>query len=53
MGFDVTVITDNMPAFVMQNEQIDVFTSAADAICMDGHVVNKVGTFQIGLRKQR
>ena len=49
MGFDVTVITDNMPAFVMQNERIDVFTSAADAICMDGHVVNKVGTFQIAL----
>lgn len=49
MGFDVTVITDNMPAFVMQNEQIDVFTSAADAICLDGHVVNKVGTFQIAI----
>lgn len=49
MGFDVTVITDNMPAFVMQNEQIDVFTSAADAICMDGYVVNKVGTFQIAI----
>ena len=32
MGFDVTVITDNMPAFVMQRERIDVFTSAADAI---------------------
>ncbi len=49
MGFDVTVITDNMPAFVMQNEHVDVFTSAADAICMDGHVVNKVGTFQIAI----
>ena len=49
MGFDVTVITDNMPAFVMQREHIDVFTSAADAICMDGHVVNKVGTFQIAI----
>lgn len=49
MGFDVTVITDNMPAFVMQHEQIDAFTSAADAICMDGHVVNKVGTFQIAI----
>ena len=49
MGFDVTVITDNMPAFVMQRERIDVFTSAADAICMDGHVVNKVGTFQIAI----
>lgn len=49
MGFDVTVITDNMPAFVMQREKIDLFTSAADAICLDGHVVNKVGTFQIAI----
>ena len=49
MGFDVTVITDNMPAAVMQNGKIDVFTSAADAICLDGHVVNKVGTFQIAI----
>ncbi len=49
MGMDVTLITDNMPAFVMQNEKIDVFTSAADAICMDGYVVNKVGTFQIAI----
>ena len=46
MGFDVTVITDNMAAFVMKNEKVDVFTTAADAICCDGHVVNKVGTFQ-------
>ena len=49
MGFDVTVITDNMPAYVMQREGIDLFTCAADAICCDGHVVNKVGTFQIAI----
>ena len=49
MGFDVTVITDNMPAAVMRNEGVDVFTSAADAICLDGHVVNKIGTFQIAI----
>ena len=49
MGFDVTVITDNMPAYVMQREGIDLFTCAADAICCDGHVVNKVGTFQISI----
>lgn len=48
-GFDVTVITDNMPAFTMQTKEIDVFTSAADSICMDGHIVNKVGTFQIAI----
>lgn len=46
MGFDVTVISDNMPAFVMKNEGVDVFTTAADAISCDGYVINKVGTFQ-------
>ena len=49
MGFDVTVITDNMPAYVMKKERVDVFTSAADAICLDGHVVNKIGTYQIAI----
>ena len=28
---------------------MDVFTSAADAISLDGYVVNKVGTFQIAI----
>lgn len=48
-GFDVTVITDNMPAWAMKNGMIDLFTSAADAITCDGYVVNKVGTFQIAI----
>ena len=46
---DVTVITDNMPAFVMEREHVDLFTCAADAICLDGYVVNKVGTLQIAI----
>lgn len=49
MGFDTTVITDNMPAFVMKRNKIDLFTSAADVICMDGHVVNKIGTYQLAI----
>jgi len=49
MGFDTTVITDNMPAWYMETEGVDVFTCAADAICMDGHIVNKVGTRQIAI----
>lgn len=49
MGFDTTVITDNMPAFVMKNEHVDVFTCAADAITLDGYVFNKVGTSQIAI----
>jgi methylthioribose-1-phosphate isomerase len=49
MGFDVTVITDNMPAATIKNKKVDIFTSAADVICMDGYVVNKVGTLQIAI----
>lgn len=52
MGFDVHVITDNMPAYLMKREQVEVFTSAADVITMDGYIVNKVGTFQIALAAQ-
>lgn len=48
-GADVTVISDNMPAAMMQRGLVDVFTSGADAITMDGHVVNKIGTLQIAL----
>lgn len=48
-GFDVTVITDNMPAYVMSHDMVDLFTSAADAISCDGHVVNKVGTLQLAI----
>lgn len=48
-GFDTTVITDNMPAYTMMSKNVDLFTSAADVISMDGHVVNKIGTFQIAL----
>ena len=49
MGFDTTVITDNMVAYAMEREHIDVFTSAADSIARDGHIANKIGTFQIAI----
>lgn len=52
MGFDVTVISDNMPAYTMRTKKVDVFTSAADVITVDGHIVNKVGTLQIALAAQ-
>ncbi len=48
-GHSVTVITDNMPGFAFRQKNVSLFTCAADAITMDGHVVNKVGTFQIAL----
>ena len=48
-GLDVTVITDNMPGYTIKHKNVDLFTSAADVITMDGYVVNKVGTFQVAL----
>lgn len=49
MGFDTTVITDNMVTSYIENHGISLFTSAADSICMDGTIVNKVGTHQIAI----
>ncbi len=53
LGIPVTVITDNMPGYVLSQGKVDLFTSAADVITMDGHVVNKIGTFQIALAARR
>ena len=49
MGFDTTIITDNMVAYAMENKGIDLFTSAADTIARDGHIANKIGTYQIAI----
>ena len=49
MGFETTVLTDNMIAYAMQREVIDMFTSAADSIARDGHIANKIGTYQIAI----
>jgi len=49
MGFDTTVICDNMPAYTMKTKGIDLFMCASDVVTCDGHVVNKVGTFQIAM----
>ncbi|KAA3661911.1 MAG: s-methyl-5-thioribose-1-phosphate isomerase [Chloroflexi bacterium] len=42
----VTLITDNMPAHIMSQGKIQKYFTAADLITMDGHVCNKIGTFQ-------
>ena len=49
LGVPVTVITDNMPAYVLSQGNVNAFVCAADVITLDGYVVNKVGTFQIAL----
>lgn len=49
MGFQVHVITDNMPAYIIKEKNVDLVISAADMITMDGYVVNKVGTMSLAL----
>ena len=46
IGIDVKLITDNMPTALMAAGKIQKYMTAADLITLDGHVVNKVGTFQ-------
>lgn len=48
-GIDTTVLTDNMIAYAMDKGRIDLFTSAADTISMDGTIANKIGSLQIAL----
>ena len=49
MGVPVTVVTDNMPGYLLSQGIPDVFICAADVVTLDGHIVNKIGTYQIAL----
>lgn len=49
VGVEVTLITDGMPAHLMNQGMVDLYITAADRITLDGHITNKVGTFQIAI----
>lgn len=46
LGIPVKLITDNMPTHIMSQGKIQKYFTAADLVTLDGHVVNKIGTFQ-------
>lgn len=46
LGIPVQIIGDNMPGYVLSQGKVQKYFTAADLVTMDGHVVNKVGTFQ-------
>ncbi len=46
LSIDVKIISDGMGSFFMQKNMINQYMSAADLVCMDGSVVNKIGTNQ-------
>jgi methylthioribose-1-phosphate isomerase len=49
LGIPVQVIGDNMPAHVLSQGKVQKYFTAADLVTLDGHVVNKIGTFQIAI----
>jgi len=48
-GIPVTVITDNMAAFMMQQKRIDAIIVGADRIAANGDVANKIGTYSLAI----
>ncbi|MCU0666398.1 MAG: S-methyl-5-thioribose-1-phosphate isomerase [Candidatus Omnitrophica bacterium] len=48
-GFDVTVISDNMVAQVMEEDKITKVVVGADHLAKNGDIANKIGTYQIAL----
>jgi methylthioribose-1-phosphate isomerase len=46
LGIPVQIIGDNMPGYVLSQGKVQKYFTAADLVTLDGHVVNKVGTFQ-------
>lgn len=52
IGIRAILITDNMPGYVVSSGKVQVFFTGADLVTLDGHVVNKIGTFQNALACQ-
>lgn len=44
-GFETKVVTDGMGAYLMRSGAVDALITAADRVCMDGTVCNKIGTY--------
>lgn len=46
IGYTPTLVTDGMGGLLMYERRVDMLLTAADRVCMDGTICNKVGTFQ-------
>ena len=46
IGVPVQIIGDNMPGYILSQGKVQKYFTAADLVTLDGHVVNKIGTFQ-------
>jgi len=48
-GLDVTLISDNMAAYLMQQKKIDLIVVGADRIAANGDTANKIGTYGLAV----
>ncbi len=48
----VTLITDNMAGYLMQQGQVDAVIVGADRVAANGDVVNKIGTYMVAVLAQ-
>lgn len=51
-GIPVTLITDNMAGYLMQQGQIQAVLTGADRIAANGDVANKIGTYSLAVLAQ-
>ncbi len=52
-GFDVTLISDTVVGYLMYLRKVNKVIVGADRVLRDGHVVNKIGTYQIAVLAKR
>lgn len=48
-GFDVTIITDNMVAYLLSLGRVTKVIVGADHLAKNGDIANKIGTYQIAI----
>ncbi|OYT53852.1 MAG: ribose 1,5-bisphosphate isomerase [Candidatus Altiarchaeales archaeon ex4484_2] len=48
-GIPVTLIVDSAACITMETKKVDKVLVGADTVCVDGDVVNKIGTSQVAL----
>ena len=49
LGVPVTIITDNMAGFMMQQGEVDAVIVGSDRIAANGDVANKIGTYSLAV----
>ncbi len=52
-GIDVTLICDNMAAWLMQQGKVDMIIVGADRIARNGDTANKIGTYNVAVLAEK